>query len=501
MSLLRRVVTWKMCYPKYYCPTRWIGLATALHSYLNVQDLLLIYVDNLVDSGYLPYRKPEVEPAEGSTARVDNNPTSHDNVEEDRVHKDSFHVWGTNVWDLVVTKPVGDVDIVDMESRIAMETMGRANTFKDLPTATNKYKRSRLLCEKIGLTTMNYGISSIMCDILKPYKVFIERVQVQTHPVGHRIRQNVCTLFKILNRSFLSDSPSYGKHFHKWIARTDVTPTMADQVKAMGRQFVYHFLDNLRFRFRPYWMCIMAMETINPCAPHHLSPNAWIGVKDLVTRCMDDGISGDDVVEELKRQHEEAQDWCIAEVKACTSNLLRYYHDRLKSCKQNQEPSKYPLAERFARLIFSLHIASAIIETYFSKTKYIKNLHRSSMRDSLSTATLHVQQLRPYMDDGVVETIKELDIDKIDALSCVEKNLDVLRDKYVNKRLSKRFRDDKHPQKIVRPYRGQVTDVWFSKTDGHYLFHVTYDSDSDDEEQEQWEVSQHIDEYNSTVSV
>ena len=67
MSLLRRVVTWKMCYPKYYCPTRWIGLATALHSYLNVQDLLLIYVDNLVDSGYLPYRKPEVEPAEGST--------------------------------------------------------------------------------------------------------------------------------------------------------------------------------------------------------------------------------------------------------------------------------------------------------------------------------------------------------------------------------------------------------------------------------------------------
>ena len=46
------------------------------------------------------------------------------------------------------------------------------------------------------------------------------------------------------------------------------------------------------------------METINPCAPWSLSPNAWIGVKDLVKRCMD-GIKPEDVVDELQRQHEE----------------------------------------------------------------------------------------------------------------------------------------------------------------------------------------------------
>ena len=84
----------------------------------------------------------------------------------------------------------------------------------------------------------------------------------------------------------------------------------------------------------------MAMETINPCAPHHLSPNAWIGVKDLVKRYLGDDINPDDVVDELKKQHEEAGDWCIAEVKVCTTNLLRYYHDRLQLFKENKQPSK-----------------------------------------------------------------------------------------------------------------------------------------------------------------
>ena len=114
------------------------------------------------------------------------------------------------------------------------------------------------------------------------------------------------------------------------------------------------------------------------------------------------------------------------------------------------------------------------------------------MRDSLSTATLHVQQLRSYLDDEVIEMITELDIDKNTALSCMEHDLDNLRDKYVNKRLAKRFQDDNN-NGIVRPYKGTVSDVFYSKPEGHYLFHVIYDSDSDDEDMEQWEVVQHID--------
>ena len=463
MQLLQKsAVTWRMCYPKYYCPTRWIGLYNALRSINNVQDLLHHYVDKFLTDGYLPYRVPDQEPPEAETARVE--PGDEDG--EERVHQDSFHVWGKETWDLTIIKPVGDVDIVGEDERVQMETIGRANTWKHLPPGS-KYKRSKLLCEKIGLTAFNCGINAMMCDILKPYKILTEQLQTQTHPIGHRVRQNVCTMFKYLNRTFLSDAPSYGEYFHKWVTRTDVSDDMADQVKAMGRAFVYNFLNNLRFRYQPYWTTIMAMETINPCAPHHLSPDAWIGVKDLVKRCLGDDINPDDVVEELKRQHEEAGNWCLAEVKACTSNLLRYYHDRLQSCKENKQSSKYALADRFARLVFSMHVASAIIETYFSKTKYIKNLHRASMRDSLSTATLHVQQLRSYMEEDVVEMISELDIDKNTALSHMEHDLDSLRDKYVNKKLSKRFQDDAAGG-IVRPYKGTVSDVFYSKSEGHF---------------------------------
>ena len=102
-------------------------------------------------------------------------------------------------------------------------------------------------------------------------------------------------------------------------------------------------------------------------------------------------------------------------------------------------------------------------------------------------------QLRSYLDDDVVEMITELDIDKNTALSCLEYDLDNLREKYVNQRLAKRFQDD--DKDVVRPYKGTVTDVFYEKADAHYLFHVTYDSDSDDEDLEQWEISEYIDAY------
>ena len=495
MELLQEVVTWRMCYPKYYCPTRWIGLYNALTSILKVLDLLQVYVDKLVTDGYLPLRRPEPEPEEAQNARVDQE--EEDDNGEDRFHQSTFHVWDDKSWDLIVTNPTGDVDIATLDERVDMDT-GRANAWKDLPNASRAQKKSRLICEKIGLTSMNIGIDSMMCDILKPYKVLTEQLQVQTYPIGHRIRKYINTMFTILNRKFLSESPTYGEHFHKWAHSEDANEDLVNQVKAMGRKFVFHFLDNLRYRFQPYWTTIMALETINPCAPHHISPDAWVGVKDLVRRCMNTNVNPDKVVEQLKCQHEEAQNWCLAEVKACTANLLRYYHDRLRSCREDGRSSKYPLADRFARLVFSLHIASAIIETYFSKTKYIKNLHRSSMRDSLATATLHVQQLQSYMDSDVVQVIGDLDIDKTTALRCTERDLDKLREKYVNKLLHKRFQDEANPN-LVRPYKGEVIDVFYSRDDGHYLFHVTYDSDSDDEDLEQWEVSEHIDSYRASI--
>ena len=54
--------------------------------------------------------------------------------------------------------------------------------------------------------------------------------------------------------------------------------------------------------------------------------------------------------------------------------------------------------------------------------------------------------------------------------------------------MSKDFKDDDREGE-VRPYKGSCTDAFYSQEDGHYLFHVSYDSDSDSEDMEQWEIS------------
>ena len=128
MLLLRQVVTWRMCFPKYYCPTRWIGLHMALVAYLRCGDLLKIYVERLVTDGHRPYRVPQDEPDEAETARVDDS--EHDDNDEVRFHEDTFHVWGDSPMDLTVNKPVGDVDILSEVERIEMDP--KAKTWKEM---------------------------------------------------------------------------------------------------------------------------------------------------------------------------------------------------------------------------------------------------------------------------------------------------------------------------------------------------------------------------------
>ena len=66
MAAIRQNVTWRLVYPRYYCPTRWLGLHQALLSILNCWDLLTIYVGTLQDDhGFRPDRRPyAAEPEE-----------------------------------------------------------------------------------------------------------------------------------------------------------------------------------------------------------------------------------------------------------------------------------------------------------------------------------------------------------------------------------------------------------------------------------------------------
>ena len=189
-------------------------------------------------------------------------------------------------------------------------------------------------------------------------------------------------MFKQLNQ-FLGPAPNYGKHYLAWKRRDDVTPELAAQIESMGREYVHHFLTDVKYRLRPYWKLILAAETINPCGPARLSRSAWEGVADLCARAHMSVARTQQIIGDLKMQRAEAEDWCRAEVRECKTNLLKFYRDRLHSeMRQGLQP-RHPFANQFATIIFCLHFVSSSIETYFSKTRYdfvhLSTVHNTSI--------------------------------------------------------------------------------------------------------------------------
>ena len=67
-----------------------------------------------------------------------------------------------------------------------------------------------------------------------------------------------------------------------------------------------------------------------------------------------------------------------------------------------------------------------------------------------------------------------------------EDGLDELTSKYVGGKVSKEFVCDDEGN--VRKYIGEVTHVHFVKSEAQYLVHVSYLSDDDSEDLEEWQV-------------
>ena len=78
-----------------------------------------------------------------------------------------------------------------------------------------------------------------------------------------------------------------------------------------------------------------------------------------------------------------------------------------------------------------------------------------------------------------------LDFDR--ALNHVQNSLRDLQKKYVDTRICTNFSEDGHD----RMYAGTINNVNWSRDNGCYLFHVSYDSDSDEEDLELWEVQKY----------
>ena len=163
----------------------------------------------------------------------------------------------------------------------------------------------------------------------------------------------------------------------------------------MGREFQHKFLKSVKRRIQPYWKTLMALELINPCCRADVSESAWQGVNDLMVRAEFTLDCRRKVISELKQQRRQASRWPLAKIHHCTTNLLAFYGDR---CPGENVESAFSHAEDYVRLVFSLHMASSTIETFFSKNKYIKSRNRMSMKDKTAANVLHLSQTPSQSD-------------------------------------------------------------------------------------------------------
>ena len=168
------------------------------------------------------------------------------------------------------------------------------------------------------------------------------------------------------------------------------------------------------------------------------------------------------------------------------SNLLKFYGERLK---ENDRPP-FPQADLFARMVFCLYVASAVIETYFSKRKYTKNKHRSRLHDKSVSANLHLASVPKLKDPETLIIDRAGSIDPYAVWKASEKGKDELTESYVGKRISKIFVHNEAGDK--RPFLGTVRYVHWVQSEAQYCMYVSYDSDSDSEDMEEWEVKSRL---------
>ena len=142
----------------------------------------------------------------------------------------------------------------------------------------------------------------------------------------------------------------------------------------------------------------------------------------------------------------------------------------------------YVSADDFSQLVFSIHVASAIIETFFSKNKYIKSRSRMSMSDSNAGNVLQLSQV-PTPENVEQLPTSAVSIDVTSASRREENDLNALRNKYVGRNVSRSF----DVEGVTVQYKGVIESVCWEHDIRKFLFFVSY-ADDDAEELELWQV-------------
>ena len=262
---------------------------------------------------------------------------------------------------------------------------------------------------------------------------------------------------------------------------TDNLHEMEPQVQIRGRQFAFNLLTSLKRRLQPYWSLLLAFQLSNPLSPRQMPESCKVTAKDFCIRAGMSELKARAVVEQLDEQRGAYSRASAATERRIHRNLLFFYAERKQA-----GPSKYPLCDEYAQLVFSVHIASAVIETYFSKSKYIKNKHRSRLSDTSASASMHLSDCKVINPEALTTDRSSLINPRL-AWKINEDDQDDLATKYVGKRVRKQFTVDDE----VSAYDGSITHVHFVQDSGQFMMHVSYDDD-DSEDYEEYEVKEYL---------
>ena len=194
---------------------------------------------------------------------------------------------------------------------------------------------------------------------------------------------------------------------------------------------------------------------------------------------------------QLKLQQEASAEMDDDMRNKCRSNLLKFYHEKLKLDMSLKRTPQFTLANEFATIIFSMYATASACETDFSNAKYIKNKSRSRLTDSRLNACLHCSNVPVHEDPESLTTERQW-INPLAALSCNEQDEAELKKKYVGKTITKSFPVTR-PNGIVEqvPYDGVVTKVEWIDSHASYQMVVEYE-DGDTEDLEPWQLSASI---------
>jgi hypothetical protein len=471
---------WKIFYPQLFCLTRWLGLKKCADILSRKSNRVMMkqYVARLrvKDFGprmFDPYkyrrrrRQRDAEDAGGDN--VDGDEEDVDSDEEEELVRVQEAIDNGRL-DADGYQPQRKLFTSAEEAAASAPSQAecvRADNFNQGRVGATGKKCKNLLNKDVGLTDLNCGRSAYLAGLLKPYQVLIEQLQRIEQPEQHLAARRIRQFYMLMKMSWIGTAdtePGYSaRNFREWIEDMEALgkTDLVNLVKKEARAFASVFVTSVKERLKNTWDYIQALELIDPMGPElerYATPAVWEAYRDL---CGRRGVDYDDCKEQLLAMRSEVPSLDVTSKAMIRTDLCGYLRHRHSVFVTTSTESPTPQYDLICMAFFSIPLASAFVESLFSKMAYNQHKIRSRLKDDTMSSILHVH-------DAVVPNPQRCLTGEIQLKAMAPREF---QDKLVmNKMLGVRVCDVFDDTR----YHGEVTKVIFHEVHAQYMYHVVY---------------------------